>query len=123
MIHTKATKKKIRFAKKLRKNETRAETAFNAVVKAVQDALGVRFWRQTVLLGWIVDFWCPKLKLAVEIDGPSHDHRVAYDARRARIMERELGATTLRFSNRDVLCSPLLVEAQLHSVIKRLMLG
>ena len=115
MIHTQATKRKIRFAKTLRRRLTKAERALWNIVKDAR--LGARFWQQVVLLGWIADLWCPKLKLVIEVDGPSHDTRGAYDAQRAAVMEEKLGATTLRFSNRDVICNPALVEARLRAAI------
>ena len=39
-----------------------------------QSQLGVRFRRQVVKLGYILDFWCASEKLAVEIDGSTHVH-------------------------------------------------
>jgi very-short-patch-repair endonuclease len=48
--------------------------------------LGYRFRRQSIILGWIVDFWCPKIRLVVEVDGSSHASRQSYDARRDRVM-------------------------------------
>lgn len=117
-IHHRATPRKIRKARKFRRRQTRAERAFWELVR--QDRLGVRFWRQAVLLGWIVDFWCPKLKLIIEIDGPSHDdpERQAYDARRTEVLERELGAKVIRFTNREVISSPVLVEARMRCLIE-----
>lgn len=56
--------------------------------------VGARFRRQIVIAGFIVDFWCPQRKLAVEIDGPSHDP--VRDHERDQVL-RELGITTLRF--------------------------
>jgi very-short-patch-repair endonuclease len=37
-----------------------------------------------VLLGFIVDFFCPKARLVVEVDGGYHEQRVAADAKRDR---------------------------------------
>lgn len=61
--------------------------------------LGVRFRRQEVILGWIVDFYCPAWKLAVEIDGPWHDPRA--DAFRDHVMA-EHSIRVLRFTNDQV---------------------
>lgn len=46
--------------------------------------LGYKFSRQKPLGFFIVDFYCAKLKLAIEIDGSSHDGREEYDARRTK---------------------------------------
>ena len=103
-IHRKATKRKRRFAKKLRRRMTRAEREFWTLCQELRDEEGIYFWRQVVLCGFVADFWCPKLKLVVEIDGPSHltEAAVAYDRRRAEIMEEAHGAKTIRFSNQEV---------------------
>lgn len=63
-------------AKKLRESPTSAERGLRLLL--AKRALGVRFHFQKVMLGYIVDFWAPRPKLVVEIDGPSHDK--AYDA-------------------------------------------
>jgi leucyl-tRNA synthetase len=119
MIHTKASKRKIAFAKKMRRQPTKAERAFSDIIRAIEAQLGVKFWRQTVLLGWIVDAWCPSKKIIVEIDGSVHDSKSAkkYDARRTRVLQEELGARVVRFRNEEVLRSPLLVQARLRGLI------
>lgn len=103
----------------MRRHPTRAERAFSDIIRAIERALGIRFWRQTVLLGWIVDAWCPSKKVIVEIDGASHDSEKAqkYDARRTSVLQKELGARVVRFRNEEVLRSPLLVEARLRSLL------
>jgi very-short-patch-repair endonuclease len=109
MIHRHATKRKIRFARKLRRRQTRAERAFGKIARKLEKRYSIRFWRQVVLLGWIADFWCPKLKLVVEIDGPTHEERKEYDENRAQ---------TVRFTNAEVLRSPAIVEYQMRELIK-----
>lgn len=53
---------------------------------------------------YIVDFYCPALKLVIEIDGESHftPEGMAYDAERTAHLEN-LGLQILRFSNADVM--------------------
>lgn len=58
--------------------------------------LGVRFHRQKIILGYIADFWCPRAGLVVEVDGPCHDARKAYDAHRDAVLRRR-GIETMRF--------------------------
>ena len=118
-LHRKAKPRKLKFAKKLRRRQTRAEKAFWEIARRLREEEGVYFWRQTVLLGWIVDFWCPKLKLVVEIDGKTHEGRGIYDKRRELVMEEELDATTIRFTNQEVLINPALVEAKMRAIIKQ----
>jgi very-short-patch-repair endonuclease len=117
VIHRKATKRKIRFAKRLRRRQTKAERRFGKIAKALKSETGIRFWSQVVLLGWIVDFWSPKLKLVVEIDGATHDGREDYDKHRASVMEDELDALTVRFTNFEVITNPAMVKARLKEIV------
>jgi very-short-patch-repair endonuclease len=48
---------------------------------------GYQFYRQKILHHYIVDFYCPKLKLVIEIDGTSHDGKQEYDEHRDKILE------------------------------------
>jgi len=60
----------------------------------------VRFRRQAVLRGYIADFYCPKARLVVEIDGPIHDPW------KDRIRDGHLakaGLRVIRFTNAQVL--------------------
>ena len=59
------------------------------------------FWNQCVLLGYIVDFYCPAGRFAIEIDGKIHDERQAQDA----IRNQAFGAHDIavyRFTNEEV---------------------
>ena len=65
--------------------------------------LGQRFLRQYSVLSYIVDNYCPNVKLAVEIDGATHqtDEEIEYDIHRQQEIE-SLGITFLRFKNEEV---------------------
>lgn len=71
--------------------------------KIRKDQLGVRFRRQYGIGEYIVDFYCPKLRLVIEIDGGQHYNQkgLEYDHVRKEYM-KELGIKTLRFSNVEV---------------------
>ncbi len=60
-------------AKKLRNNGTKAEIALWNHLKRKQ-LLGLDFHRQKPLGDYIADFYCPAVRLAIEIDGRSHLH-------------------------------------------------
>ncbi|MCL2591633.1 MAG: endonuclease domain-containing protein [Betaproteobacteria bacterium] len=62
-----------------------------------------RFQRQKAIDRFIVDFYCYKAKLIVEIDGSQHytETGLAYDAERESILN-SYGLSTIRFSNHDV---------------------
>lgn len=64
---------------------------------------GYKFRRQYSVEKYVIDFYCPQLKLAVEIDGESHFIEGAEDADRNRQSEIEqFGITFLRFTNIDI---------------------
>lgn len=64
---------------------------------------GLNFNRQTVIGNYIVDFFCPKTGLVIEIDDKaSHDLKGAYDEKRERFLI-SLGLTTLHITAEDVL--------------------
>jgi very-short-patch-repair endonuclease len=65
---------------------------------------GLKFRRQVPIGPYIADFFCPELRLIVEVDGGQHSLRqevLADQARTAWFEDR--GYRVLRFSNRDVL--------------------
>lgn len=80
---------------------------------------GVRFRRQAVLFGYIVDFFAPSIGLAVEVDGGSHRDRWAYDAARDEHLARH-GISTLRVSNRDATSDHRKVERQIEALARHL---
>jgi very-short-patch-repair endonuclease len=88
-------------ARELRKNGTLGEVLLWRELRAKQ--LKCDFHRQVPIGHYIVDFYCHELKLAIEVDGSSHNHEDAFerDPERQRELE-ELGVTVLRFRERDV---------------------
>ena len=62
---------------------------------------GFKFRRQVPIGRFIVDFYCPALRLVVEVDGDSHADQVEYDAARTAWLE-EQGCHVIRYPNRDV---------------------
>jgi very-short-patch-repair endonuclease len=64
----------------------------------------LRVLRQRPIAHFIVDFYCPALKLVIEVDGEVHftDSAEAYDQARTDILEG-YGLTVMRFTNQQVL--------------------
>jgi very-short-patch-repair endonuclease len=87
----------------LRKNQTDAEQLLWSKLRNKQ-MNGLKFFRQFGIDRYITDFYCPKLKLAIEIDGGGHftDEGIQYDAVREGLFS-SLGIKTTRFSNSEVL--------------------
>jgi very-short-patch-repair endonuclease len=68
-----------------------------------QDKLGVRFLRQRPIGRYIVDFYCPDKKLAIELDGSVHDSKESKQYDRLRDGSLSLvGCTVVRISNSEV---------------------
>ncbi|MFD2724621.1 endonuclease domain-containing protein [Hyunsoonleella rubra] len=86
-------------ARQLRKNSTLPEILLWQKIK--QRAFGVQFHRQVPMLNYIVDFYCHEIKLAIEIDGHSHDFNDTKGLERQKEIEA-YGVTFLRFSNEEV---------------------
>lgn len=63
--------------------------------------LGVRVRRQHIVLGWIVDFYFPCARLAIELDGDVHDLQADEDARRSAALGAS-GISVIRVTNDDV---------------------
>lgn len=107
---------KLRFARRLRAEMTPAERRLLAALRKRKATLG-RVWPQHVVRGWIVDFYFPGARLAVECNGAMHDRRA--DLRRDEILEREAGIRTLRFPNSEILYALPEVLGRIRRAIER----
>lgn len=89
-------------ARELRNNQTSAEKKLWEEVLCLDSFRGYRFLRQKPIDNYIVDFYCAKLKLVIEIDGDSHASTRDFDEERTKTFERyEL--RVIRFANDTVL--------------------
>jgi very-short-patch-repair endonuclease len=82
----------------------------------------VKFRRQHVIGDFVVDFYAPALRLAIEVDGGGHTEvsQVEYDRRRTAVLEGQ-GILVLRFWNHDVLVNEDLVIKEIHrTLVQRL---
>jgi very-short-patch-repair endonuclease len=86
----------------LRNNMPKSEVLLWARLKNKQ-MHGERFLRQYSVDQYIIDFYCPRIKLAIEVDGDSHytDGAQEYDKDRQNYIEL-LGIHFLRFMNTDI---------------------
>ena len=66
--------------------------------------LGVQFYRQKPIGNYIVDFYAPKVRLIVELDGSQHflPKQQAYDSKRELYLKAQ-GLAVIRFHNLQVL--------------------
>lgn len=86
-------------AKELRRMETEAEKLLWARLHKNQ-LLGLQFRRQHPINIFIADFYCPKIKLVIEVDGDIHEipENEAYDIGRSEILN-DFGIEVIRFTN------------------------
>ncbi|MCE5272674.1 endonuclease domain-containing protein [bacterium] len=87
-------------ARELRKNATHAEIMLWQRLRRKQFH-NLDFHRQKPIDEFIVDFFCPELKLIVEIDGISHDTKLDQDRQRQGRLEA-LGFSVARFLDAEV---------------------
>jgi len=106
------TKEKLQRAKELRRDMTPAEKILWQELRA--NKLGVHFRRQQVIAGFIVDFYCHKAALVIEVDGDIHDLQQEEDARREKVL-REMGLRVVRFRNEEVMKDLSAVVGKIHN--------
>jgi very-short-patch-repair endonuclease len=94
---------------------TEAEKVFWGMVRG-RKMFGLKFRRQQVIDGFIVDFYCDSLGLCVEIDGSVHEseEQREYDRNRDEVLALR-GLKVLRFSNDEVLGGEGFVEERLRA--------
>lgn len=99
-IYNKSSEKEKR--RTLRLNMPKSEILLWAKIRGRQ-VKGYKFRRQYSVGRYVIDFYCPGAKLAIEVDGDSHFQEGAekYDKERQQYME-SCGIRFLRFTNLDV---------------------
>jgi len=83
-----------------RRDQTRAEKIVREKILR-KDKTWFRFLRQKRIGNYILDFYCSKMMLCIEIDGSSHRWREAYNARRTRFLN-SVWIEVIRFKNYQV---------------------
>ena len=100
-MERKHNKKLVPFAKELRKNMTKEEK------RLWYDYLReypIKFTRQKVIGKYIVDFYCAKANLAIELDGSQHYDDIAMEKDKCRTKYlNEYGISVIRISNLDIM--------------------
>ncbi len=86
----------------LRNNMTDAENMLWLRLRRKQ-LKGRQFYRQKIIGKYIVDFYCPRASLVIELDGGQHYSEVGKTRDRTRDdVLIDIGIKVLRFSDRDV---------------------
>ncbi len=93
------TPEKLQRARELRHEMTPAEKILWQELRG--NKLGIHFRRQQIIAGFIVDFYCHKAGLVIELDGGIHTGQQIYDIERDKVLG-ELGLRIIRIRNDDV---------------------
>ena len=101
-------------ASEMRNNPTEPEKRLWRNLSGAQLG-GLKFRRQEVIGRVIVDFYCPSVKLCVEVDGETHADR-ARDLRRDAYLN-EVGLAVLHVGNRDVMTN---IDGVLQVILQEL---
>lgn len=99
------TKRKTQFLKELRNNPTKAELILKKRLRLKRDNPNyLRFRFQYIVLGFILDFYFPRPKICVEIDGEYHktkEQTIKDNIRTAAL--NKAGIKVIRFTNGEVI--------------------
>ena len=100
--YARVSRHKRQLARRLRRQATASEKSAWKLLRG-RRVLGLKFRRQQVIRGYVVDFYCAELRVALEIDGPCHDDpgQAEYDLNRT-VELWEMGVITLRMWAEEV---------------------
>jgi len=106
--------------RELRKNQTDAESVLWNKLRNKQMG-GYKFFRQYGIGSYIADFYCPLLKVVIEVDGGQHysEEAMVYDHKRKEFL-KGAGIRVIRFNNLDILKN---MEGVFESIQKELPLS
>ncbi len=117
--HKRSDPAKFEKAVKMRNNPTPAEASMWEILRrqVYQNFPDYIFYRQSVQYGYILDFYCPRLRLGIEVDGHVHDEQKKYDYYRDNTLAR-YGIEVHRFSNDEVLYNPQVTAERIYQTLK-----
>jgi len=81
---------------------------------------GLQFYRQKIIGDYIVDFYCPKVSVVVEIDGGQHYEKEALSSDELRDKTLgQRGIKVIRYNNTEVMENPDGVLSHLYDEIRK----
>ncbi len=109
---------------KFRRQDLRAKSTLSENIlwnRLRNGRLGVKFFRQYSVEGYVVDFYCPEKRLAIEIEGSIHTLRnqITYDKYRKRYVN-SYNISFIVFSNQDIFTRSTLVEKAILDCLRTL---
>ena len=104
--------------RQLRTYGTAAEATLWGMLKNRQ-IKGLRWRRQFSVGPYILDFYCPEIKLAIELDGKDHftESGMEHDMERSRYLEYNHNIRVLRFENKMVWKEPETIIAEIEKML------
>jgi very-short-patch-repair endonuclease len=110
-----------KLARELRKDETEAEKRLWIRLNRNQ-IQGLQFRRQHPINIFIADFYCPKLKLVIEVDGSIHEisEYEEHDIGRSDMLN-DFGITVIRFTSDQVLDDLDGTINQIECIVKKML--
>ena len=105
--------------RKLRNNMTGAEKLLWERIRRRQ-LRNKRFLRQYGVEKYVIEFYCPEIKLAIEVDGDTHEseEEILYDKNRQEEIEN-YGITFLRIKNEEIFVNIENVELKIETFIDK----
>jgi len=110
-------KEKLCLARKFRTNDTYAEKVLWEQIRD-KKLLNLKFRRQYIIHNFIIDFFCFKYRLAIEVDGDIHKKQTIKDEKRQKIIESKK-INFLRFTNKEILTNMKKVLSEIKGFTQR----
>ncbi|MFA4843385.1 MAG: endonuclease domain-containing protein [Candidatus Margulisiibacteriota bacterium] len=105
------------FARQLRSDQTDAEKLAWMQLRD-RRCYGLKFRRQHVIEGFVVDFYCDQIALAIEVDGGIHKRRREYDEARDDVICSK-GVSIIRIENEAVAQNRNIINKKVKSFLIR----
>jgi very-short-patch-repair endonuclease len=90
-------------------------------MQRILDETEYRWYPQYIIGRYIVDFYCPSLRLMVEVDGSVHASQQERDAKRQRWLQKQ-GYNGFRTTNKALMLDPEQVAADLDDWMAHLLM-
>lgn len=103
-------------ARGLRKHSTKAEVILWTELLRAKSMRGYAFLRQRPIGNYIADFFSKELKLVIELDGITHEHKQQEDFEKDLVLN-EMGYKVLRFEDNDVINHTEIVAREIENYI------
>ena len=107
LTHTKSDTEELKRTRAYMRNNSTATEALAWKIVGNRNVDGLKFRRQHSVGRYILDLFCPEVRLCIEVDGCIHKTKeaLAYDCKRTRFLN-DGGIAVMRFDNIEVFSTP-----------------